>query len=173
MSQPSAQVLFEILAREHTDRLMSYLRATSIDASAADDIFQETMLRAWRRLGDYDHQRPFGPWLRGIAKYVVLEHYRARQQIASEPLLEAVAAQVTQFEGPAGTDFRERLDELQACVDKLTEPYATAIDLAYRNGQPIAQIAEQVKENIETVKKRMQRARAMIAECLHRKGLFA
>ena len=32
------------------------------------------MLTAWRRLGDYDHTRPFGPWLRGIATRLVLRH---------------------------------------------------------------------------------------------------
>jgi hypothetical protein len=34
-------------------------------------------------------------------------------------------------------------------------------------------VAAHVQENIETIKKRVQRARAMVAECLHRKGLFA
>ena len=30
------------------------------------DLFQETMVVAWRRLDDFDHTRPFGPWLRGL-----------------------------------------------------------------------------------------------------------
>ena len=70
-------------------------------------------------------------------------------------------------------DYRERLETLQGCVQALQEPYATAIDLVYRDGQPLDRVAETVRENVETVKKRVQRARAMIAECLHRKGAFA
>jgi len=38
------------------------------DQTAADDIWQETMLVAWRRFDDDDTTRPFGAWLRGIAQ---------------------------------------------------------------------------------------------------------
>ena len=57
--------VFAILVREHADRLLAYLRAT-VPASSVDDLFQETVLVAWRRLPDYDRARPFGAWLRGI-----------------------------------------------------------------------------------------------------------
>ena len=173
MAPLQAHAVFEILVREHADRLMAYLRAISLDASAADDLFQETMLRAWRRLDTYDRTRPFGPWLRGIARRVALETARDRLLIADEHVLDAVERHADRFDGPQGTDFRERLGTLQACVQALAEPYATTIDLAYRAGQPLEQVAEHMQENIETVKKRVQRARAMIAECLHRKGAFA
>ena len=58
-------------------------------------------------------------------------------------------------------------------MQALAEPYATTIDLVYRSGQPLERVADQVHESVETVKKRAQRARAMIAECLQRKGLLA
>ena len=173
MAAPKAHAVFEILVREHTDRLMAYLRAITLDASAADDLFQETMLRAWRRLDTYDHSRPFGPWLRGIARRVALEVARDRLLIADEATLDAVERHADRFDGPQGSDFRERLATLQACVQALAEPYATTIDLVYRGGQPLERVAEQASENLETVKKRVQRARSMIAECLHRKGAFA
>ncbi len=173
MPDPSAQALFEILVREHADRLMSYLRAVSRDSNTADDIFQETMMRAWRRLDSYDRERPFGPWLRGIARMVVMEGWRSKQTIASEAMLEAVESHASRFDGPLGTEFSECMAQLDACVKALAEPYATTIDLVYRTGQPLDAVAAHVQENVETIKKRVQRARAMVAECLHRKGLFA
>jgi RNA polymerase sigma-70 factor (ECF subfamily) len=173
MAPLKAHAVFEILVREHADRLMAYLRAVSLDASTADDLFQETMLRAWRRLDTYDHARPFGPWLRGIARRVALEGGRARPCLAEEHVLEAIERHADRFDGPQGTDFRERLALLQGCVQALGEPYATTVDLVYRGGQPLERVADSLRENVETVKKRVQRARAMIAECLHRKGAFA
>ena len=173
MAPLKAHAVFEILVREHADRLMAYLRAISPDASTADDLFQETMLRAWKRLDTYDHARPFGPWLRGIARKVALEGARARPLLADEHVLQAIERHADRFDGPQGTDFRERPALLQGCVQALQEPYATAIDLVYRDGQPLDRVAETVRENVETVKKRVQRARAMIAECLHRKGALA
>lgn len=47
------------------------------------------MLVAWRRLDERDLDRPFGPWLRGIASRLVLAHYR-KQQVAPVVMHEAV-----------------------------------------------------------------------------------
>ena len=62
-----ARAVFDILVHEHADMLAAYLRTLLGRDSSLDDIFQETMLVAWRRLEDYDRSRPFAPWLRGIA----------------------------------------------------------------------------------------------------------
>ena len=43
-------------------------RAGLDDPSAVDDLFQETMLIAWQKITAYDRLRPFGAWLRGIAR---------------------------------------------------------------------------------------------------------
>jgi DNA-directed RNA polymerase specialized sigma24 family protein len=61
------KTLFEALIRENTGMLMAYIRAGIRDEHAADDVYQETVLAAWKRLDDYDSQKPLGPWLRGIA----------------------------------------------------------------------------------------------------------
>ncbi|QKK08025.1 MAG: hypothetical protein HND58_07435 [Planctomycetota bacterium] len=68
--------IFEILVRENAAMLTAFLRSSLHDPSDVDDLFQETMVVAWRRIDDYDRSRPFGPWLRGIARNLVLAHYR-------------------------------------------------------------------------------------------------
>ena len=73
-----AKKLFETLVREHAGMLTVYLRSALGDVSDVDDLFQETMVVAWRRLDDFDHTRPFGPWLRGIAKKLLQAHQRKR-----------------------------------------------------------------------------------------------
>ena len=88
-------------------------------------------------------------------------------------MLDALESHASRLDGPLGTEFSERLEHLDACVRALTEPYATAIDLVYRTGQPLEAVAALAQENVETLKKRVQRARAMVAECLQRKGLLA
>jgi DNA-directed RNA polymerase specialized sigma24 family protein len=47
------------------------------------------------------------------------------------------------------------------------------IHLSYRLDAPIARIAAEVGANVEAVKKRLQRARGMIATCMESKGLTA
>jgi DNA-directed RNA polymerase specialized sigma24 family protein len=58
-------------------------------------------------------------------------------------------------------------------VQALPEPYAVVVDAVYRGGRPLEAVAQQLSSNLETVKKRLQRARAQIAECLQRKGMLA
>lgn len=54
--EPSARDLFEVLVREHGNALLASIHAIA-GPSHADDIFQDTVLVAWRRLGDYDRTR--------------------------------------------------------------------------------------------------------------------
>ena len=60
--------VFEVLMRENADMLLAFLRASVRDKHAAEDIFQETMIVAWRRMDSFDRERSFAKWLRGIAK---------------------------------------------------------------------------------------------------------
>lgn len=172
MTSPDAKQVFEILVREHADRLMAFARAVCFDRSAADDLFQETLLRAWKGLDGYDHARPFGAWLRGIARNTAYELFRKNMRTVDDAVLNVVSAQADRFDGSAGTEFREQLLVLEDCIAALTKPYAETIEMTYRGGLSIERIAEQVSSNTEAVKKRLQRARAMIAECLARKGLL-
>ena len=79
MSDQKAKLAFEIIARENSRMLTAYLRTLVDDESVVDDLFQESMLVAWRRLDECDLSRPFGPWVRGIAGRLVLAHYRKRK----------------------------------------------------------------------------------------------
>jgi DNA-directed RNA polymerase specialized sigma24 family protein len=92
-----SKVVFEILVRENQAMLLTYLRAVVRDSSAIDDLFQETMLIAWRKLEEFDRTLPFGPWLRGIAAKLMLVHFRkARAAFLSfdEQTLEHLGQQV-------------------------------------------------------------------------------
>ncbi|MEY2713875.1 MAG: polymerase sigma factor SigW [Planctomycetota bacterium] len=176
---PTARELFEVLVREHGDALLASIRATA-GAEHAEDIFQDTVIVAWRRLSDYDRSRPFGPWLRGIARMIALDYAskRARVRIASPEVMEQVERDLRAFErwtgsaAEAAMGFRERLSALDDCLSRLPANYAQAIQSAYREPRTIAQVARATGEQEETIKKRLQRARALLADCLGSKDAF-
>ena len=62
----STQV-FEVLVREYDQMLMAYIRCLIRDPGLVEDVFQETLITAWRRFEDFDSTRTLGAWLRGIA----------------------------------------------------------------------------------------------------------
>lgn len=165
----SGHDVFEILVREHADMLTAYLRSLLRNNNALDDIFQETMLVAWRRLDDYDRERPFGPWLRGIATKLVLQHRRksAGSALPCDPqVLEALDERFTETARMSGDTFRERAERLLNCITKLPDKLREAIELTYGRDMLLKQIAESINSSEEAVKKRVQRARQMLADCL-------
>jgi RNA polymerase sigma-70 factor len=167
-SGPSGREVFEILARENADMLSAYLRSLLGSDAALDDLFQEALVVAWRRLSDYDRQRPFGPWLRGIARHLVMEHHRqgrVRAAAMDDAVLEALDSRFDRF-ATSGEGFRQRADQLLTCLSRLPAAMREAIELVYARGLMLKQIALAVGAAEETVKKRVQRARAALAECL-------
>ncbi len=172
MTVQNAKHVFEILMHEHSDRLMAFAHAMCRDRSAAEDVFQETLLRAWKGLDGYDSARPFGAWLRGIARNTAHELFRKNLRTVDDDVLNVIATQADHFDGAVGTEFRERMEILEQCIAALSGAYAETIDLTYRGGLSVDRIAVQVSSTTEAVKKRLQRGRAMIAECLARKGLL-
>src|SRR3954447_15949399 len=64
------------LVERHYDSLLGYLyRMTRGDRSLAQDLVQETFLRALRGIGGYQYPRPFKPWLYAIATNLARNHY--------------------------------------------------------------------------------------------------
>jgi len=89
VSSPSAEELatrardgsrssFDELVVRYRPRLVAFLARRLPDASEAEDVAQETFLRAYDRIAQYDPSRPFGTWLFAIGKHVATNHAVAR-----------------------------------------------------------------------------------------------
>ncbi len=167
-----AQKLFELLVRDNADMLTAYLSAALRDGTAVEDVFQETLLVAWRRLDECDTSRPFGPWLRGIAAKLVLAHYRKcarREQLCGQDVLDELELKFAQFHRLPGKNFDEKLDALRNCIERLPQKYKQAVDLHYKDEMAVPAAAERLAVGIEAFRKRLQRARGRLFDCLNRR----
>ena len=165
---PDARDLFEILVRENSTMLTSFLRCTVKDPTTVDDLFQETFLIAWKNLSRYDRSRPFAPWIRGIATRLVLAERRRRTRFKAldENDLSKLDGFFTDLNASPGDTWSEKLDTLRQCLDRLRPPMRRVLDLRYEGNLGCQSIAEAVGDSIEAVKKRLQRARSALALCL-------
>jgi RNA polymerase sigma-70 factor len=165
-----AKKLFETLVREHADMLTVYLRCALGDVSEVDDLFQETMVVAWRRLDDFDHTRPFGPWLRGIARKLLQAHHRQETRRRCTPTtLDRLETRLAQLAACHGDTWKEKLEILRGCVRGLPEHYHAVVVRRYFQEQAIPQLSRALGLSSAAVKKRLQRARAMVLDCMERK----
>jgi RNA polymerase sigma-70 factor (ECF subfamily) len=164
--------VFEILVRENADMLWAFLMSVVRDRAAADDLFQETCVTAWRNLERYDSDLPFGPWLRGIAGKLVLAHRRKSARAAAAvaycdaEALAVLEARFQKLSARTGDTWDDKLDALRRCLERLAEPARQVIDLHYREQLSCEQIAARLGAGLESVKKRLQRARGQLAECI-------
>lgn len=165
---PDARDLFEILVRENSGMLASFLRCALRDPTTSDDLFQETFLIAWKNLSRYDRSRPFAPWIRGIATRLILAERRRRNrfQFLDENDLGKLDGFFEEFNASPGDTWSDKLDALRQCLDRLRPPLRRVLDLRYQGNLGCQSIAETVGDSFEAVKKRLQRARSALALCL-------
>ena len=170
-----ARKAFEILARENSRMLTVYLRSLVHDGGAIDDLFQETMVVAWRRLDECDLERPFGPWLRGIASRLVMAHYRKKKTepvLLQEGVLSLLEERFDAIASRAGDTWDEKIAALHECLDALPDKHRRAVQARYLDELSAKQTAERLQVSLEAFKKRIQRTRTMLADCLKRKGVM-
>lgn len=138
---------------EHAAALLSFaLRLTGGDRGAAEDIVQETLLRAWRRPDGLDPARgPVRPWLLTIARRVVIDQHRARSARPTE-VDDGSLARI-------GVD-----DDLDAALDgllvadamtTLTREHREALVHTYYAGRTVAEAAVALGVPPGTVKSRV------------------
>lgn len=73
---------FEILLNRYKDRVFSYIMFTIRNESLANDIFQETFMKAIRTLkkGGYNEEGKFLPWINRIAHNLIIDHFRRNKK---------------------------------------------------------------------------------------------
>ncbi|MEM9658354.1 MAG: sigma-70 family RNA polymerase sigma factor, partial [Planctomycetota bacterium] len=125
---------------------------------------------AWRRLDDFDQSRPFGPWLRGIARNLVAAHGRtSKRRRCSAAVVDQIEARLDQISARHGDTWQEKLAFLEDCVDALPEHYRRVVRLRYFQEQAIQQVSQTLQLSAVAVKKRLQRARSLVMQCINRK----
>ena len=175
MTTNLAQSIFSVLVHENTGMLMTYLRASVAKESLAEDLFQETMVVAWKRFEEFDRTRPFGPWLRGIAKNLILAHYRRSKRdmlLCTEEVLEHLDRRVEQIAQRPGDTWDDKITSLADCLEQLPGEYREPLELHYRDHHNTNTISGLLAMSREAVKKRLQRARTKLADCLRRKNVL-
>jgi RNA polymerase sigma-70 factor (ECF subfamily) len=136
----------------HAGALLAYaIRLTGGDRGRAEDVVQETLLRAWRHRDALDESRgPLRPWLFTVAHHVAIDAYRARAARPAE-VGDAVLESM-----PSADDLDARLDRLlisDALMALSAEHRGVLVETYYR-GRSVAEAAEVLGVPPGTVKSR-------------------
>jgi RNA polymerase sigma-70 factor, ECF subfamily len=168
---------FGVLVRRYERELYGYLRRYLGDGNLAEDVFQNTFLQLYTKIGKYEEGRPVRPWLYTIATHQAIDALRrqSRQQLLSldqqrEELADGeVSSLVALLEsrGPGPLDqvqSEERRLFIRASVDRLPEFLRQVVILAYYQGLKYREIADILDIPVGTVKSRLHAALLRLQE---------
>ena len=163
--------LYGRLIDRHQRRLWwSCLRMLG-DPDEADDVVQETFVRAWERIGEFDSARRFYPWVFTIARNRCLNALRRRRTWGFRSLsAEDAPAPAAEDRTSAAAEDRELARALEECLAELADEQRDAFELRHGDGLRYAEIAAALEIPEGTVMSRLHRARERMRECLEGKG---
>jgi RNA polymerase sigma-70 factor, ECF subfamily len=155
---------------EHGAVLTSYVAAITHDHQAAEDIVQETILRAWRRAGRLAADgRPLRPWLMRVARNLAIDRQR-RAATAREQ------TRPGELEGIAGVESFDRELELWQLTDalrQLSPPHREVLVELYFRGRTVTESAAVLGIPPGTVKSRSYYALRALRLVLEERGWSA
>jgi len=159
---------FRELVEATSARLYRLARHLMRDADEAEDVVQETYIRAWQRRGDLRDPQAVVPWLSRIARNAARDRLRwwRRRPERARVEIEPPAA-----ESPADAQLvdAQRGAEVRRALDVLSEKHRVILLLREVEDMSYEQIAELLGLPLGTVESRLHRARAALASKLEKK----
>lgn len=136
------------------------------NAQEAEDAAQETFLRAYARLEQYNPNHKFSTWLFSIANHHCIDRLRKRRMtwisIEDNPVMQNLAGDMPQPENIALAT--ERSGEVQQLLSHLEPAYRMPLILRYWEEYSYDEIAEAMDLTVAAVKSRLFRARQQLAK---------
>ena len=159
---------FTQLVERHHGSVRACLAVRMNSPHDAEDLAQEALLVAFRKLPDIDAALPLGPWLRGIAMHLLANHrrkFRALPIGLNEELQTLVEARLDD----AGGRESERMTALRDCLETLDGPARQLLDARYADGSSLEELAAHLHRKASTVSMQLHRLRSLLAGCIGQK----
>jgi len=176
-------VRFEAMMLDTQRRAYTMALQLTRNPSDAEDLVQETYVKAWKGFDSYMPGRPFLNWLLRIMQRAYLDSRRRDNPIRKAESLNSMISpsdgEVQELPIPDGSpapdeevlhdEFRK---ELHKALDQLPEVYRSAITMCDLDNLSYSEIADRQQTTIGTVRSRIHRGRRLLREIILQSGSF-
>lgn len=158
------------LVHRYEKKLVRTIQRMVGQAETAEDLAQDTFLKAYDRLDRFDSSKRFGPWLFQIGVNTAIDWMRRHKKRVRMSLEE-----LSRGEGgydPPDADPRGSIDlsqEVQHVLNQIPVDYRTVLMLRDLEGFPCSEVAAIIGRQEPTVRWRLLRAREMFKEIWERR----
>lgn len=168
------KVFDELVHRYHKQAYNVAYRMTGNHADA-EDLAQDTFLKAYRFFGNYKRDLPFDNWLYRIMSNIFVDWLRRRPKVhirsLDEPIRQEEGESTLELpdtaEGPEALALSFELDaEMQSALNTLPKDFRLTVILSDIEGLSYEEVSEVMGCSIGTVRSRLHRGRKLLRENL-------
>jgi len=169
---------FEFLVKRYLRSIYLFIYKYVGNSQDAEDAAQEVFVKVWRHLKKFDQRKNFKTWIFTIAKNTALDFLKKKKTIpfsafeneaGDNMLIETLADSA-----PLPQEILEKAtmaQTLASAIKKLSPKYNEVVSLRYKDNFNFREIAESLKEPINTIKSRYRRALIILKKLLFKEDL--
>ena len=163
---------FAELVRRHQARVFAILHRYERDAQKVEDLAQETFIKVWRALGQFDGRAPFEHWLSRIAARVALDHLRKEKRRQHEIGLSELGDDALDWlrsdDEKNELNARSAAELLEMAMRELSPADRVVITMRELEGRSVREIAAAIGVSGVAVRVRAMRARSKLRQALEK-----
>jgi RNA polymerase sigma-70 factor (ECF subfamily) len=143
-----------------------FLSSRTSDPALAQDLLQQTLLQAHRARDSFLPGAEVMPWLRTIARRLLIDHARRERGLAFVDNVDQLGAVDPRAGAQGILEARELASRIDDEVARLPEPQRVAFDLMKRQGLSLAEAAGRLQITVGALKLRLHRAHGTLRAAL-------
>lgn len=163
---------FAEIVRRHQSRVFAILHRYERDTQKVEDLAQETFVKAWRALEQFDGRAPFEHWISRITVRVALDHLRKEKRRRNEIGLPELDGDVLDWlrndDEKNELDSRSAAEVLALAMRELSPADQVVITMQEIEGHSVKEIAAATGSSGVAVRVRALRARAKLKRVLEK-----
>jgi RNA polymerase sigma-70 factor (ECF subfamily) len=157
-ARPSLDLLLDLIVEL---RLVGPALSRLVDDRSCDDIEQDVLVAVTRSIGSYRGEARFTTWLYAVARNTAIGHLRRTSPTAMLATDDGLADP-----GPRLSSAVAQREAVRVAIDSLPSAYRDAVIMRDIEGLSYAEIGQRLDLNLNTVKSRLSRGRALVAGSL-------
>ncbi len=177
--------LAALIQRDDQDAFIALIRATALplrcfvatmaaDGGQLEEIIQATYVTAFQRLSTYEPRGTMMPWLKGIARNLLLRDLRERKRhlqvdvsVIDEVLVDD-SWERAQADDERQAARTQALDHLQRCMQALPRSAQDLLTCCYQDALSLNQLAQRFRRTRAAIAMQLSRLRASLRACVQR-----
>jgi RNA polymerase sigma-70 factor (ECF subfamily) len=162
-SQQGNKDAFQVLVTEYQAAVLGFLYRLGNDADTAQDLAQDTFLKAWLAIEKYGHRQKFKSWLLKIAYNTTIDFWR-RQRLNTD--IQKVNLRDEKVDLEEQLSRAQQVDMVQQAIQSLPEQSRAALILREYHQYSYQEIAHTLDIPVGTVMSRLNYARSILKKRL-------